>query len=40
MVPQEYPAKRRVQASDPEGSALATFRVVTSSNPHTMSQID
>jgi hypothetical protein len=32
----------RVQASDPEGSAsaLATFRVATSSNPRTTSQIE
>jgi len=30
----------RVQASDPEDSALATFRVATSSNPHTTSQIE
>ena len=29
----------RVQASDPEGSALATLRVATSSNPRTTSQI-
>ncbi len=28
-VPQEYPAKRRVQASDPEDTALATFCVAT-----------
>ena len=39
-VPQEYPAKCRVQASDPEGSTLVTFRVATSSNPRTMSQIE
>ncbi len=30
----------RVQASNPEGSALATFRVAMSSNPHTISQIE
>jgi len=29
----------RVQASDPEGSALTTFRVATSSNPRITSQI-
>jgi len=32
--------KNRVQASDPEGSALATFCVATSSNPRTISQIE
>ena len=40
VVPQEYPAKRRVQASDPGGSTLATFRVAMSSNPRTISQIE
>jgi len=30
----------RVQASNPEGSALATFRVAMSSNPRTISQIE
>jgi len=40
VVPQKYPAKRRVQASDPEGSALVTFRVAMSSNPRTISRIE
>ncbi len=39
-VSQGYPAKRRVQASNPEDTALATFRVATSSNPRTISQIE
>ncbi len=30
-VPQEYPAKRRIQASDPEDTALVTFLFATSS---------
>ena len=29
-----------VQASDPEDTALVTFRVATSSNPRTISQIE
>ncbi len=39
-VPQGYPAKCRVQASDPEDTALATFCVATSSNPRAISQIE
>jgi len=39
-VPQGYPAKRRVQASDLEDTALATFRVASSFNPRTISQIE
>ncbi len=39
-VPQEYPAERRVQASDPEDTALATFLVATISNPRIVSQFE